>query len=275
MAFEQQPYHEILNQRLQHLKQHAGKAFNFQNLALACRVQKTYITRFFKGDAHLNNDQLYAACNYLKFSDAECSYIELLHAYERSAFTQRKTELKKQILKRAHELGKTQNFLSSQEIDSLTLSSKDISEYYLDPWLHVVHMFLTIPIFSEQPELLIDRLLLKKEHFNRILDKLLRLGIVDFSSGKCRVTKKNLHLDADNAIFPAYTRSMRLAALAQSERNQADDNYQLSVLFSATPEVKQQIKEKFLNFVKEASSLVESTETPNQVYMMNFDLLRF
>jgi hypothetical protein len=53
------------------------------------------------------------------------------------------------------------------------------------------------------------------------------------------------------------------------------DNYQLSVLFSASPDVKEQIKKNFLNFIKEASSLVEATDTPSQVYMLNFDLLRF
>ncbi|MCB0385677.1 MAG: hypothetical protein KDD43_09805, partial [Bdellovibrionales bacterium] len=83
-CFAYKDYREALKARQVFLKRSLGKAYNLSALSSGIQVQGPYLSKVFKGDADLNEDQLYLALRFLNFQNLEVEYLQSLHAYQRS-----------------------------------------------------------------------------------------------------------------------------------------------------------------------------------------------
>lgn len=272
MIFEEKSYKDALRSSLLLRKQNFGKTFNFQNMANACRVQKTYLSRVFNGDAHLNDDQLYLACEYLGFNEDETNYVSLLHQFERSVVVKKKDRLKKQILRiRANKLA-TENHLRAKPTQA---ESELMARYYLDPNLQLVHMFLGIARYRKQPDLIRDQLKISEEDFQSTLSTLQQMDLVSLENGSYQVKNEHLHLSQQSPIFSAYRKLLRLKAMERIDQLTSSDSYTFSVFFTASEDTKTMLQKKMLALLEQAEQEVREISEPEHVYQMNFDLLRW
>lgn len=266
--YQHDSYKEILKQAVLEKKSGVSSRFSFQNLAKACRVQKTYLSKVLSHDGHLNQDQLFLACDYLGFTAHERHYLFLVFEFERSCVPKRRDELLAEIKILRKNVRKTESRLNVTNLETLT----DLTtEYYLDPNIQIVHMFLTIPKYAANVSLIWKEMRISETTLHGILVKLQSLGIIELREGKYRIVKDNIHLPAESAVYRPYRSMMRIKALQRSEQLASEKTYNFSVVFSSSRLGRQKVHESFLEFLKKAQAEVTSGEATD-VYQMNFDL---
>jgi uncharacterized protein (TIGR02147 family) len=270
-VFSAQNYKILLRKLLELNKEKLGMDYSFRRMADFCRVQKTYLSRAINlsNKTHLSSDQIYLACQFLKLSREEADYVLLLSEFEKCQIPNRKNDLRKKIESMRVKNLKTENNLSLKEV---VLGELEISEFYLDPLLQVIHLFLTISRFAKSPDRISEHLPIPSEVLNDKIKKLESLKLIRIEDKKIVVQQSQLHLSNESSFIHAYRLQMRLSSLEQMKRISQDQYYSFSALFSATEEVKTEIHDMFLNFLKEVQRKVASAEAKD-VYQMNFDLL--
>ena len=270
MLFEETSYKNILRQNLEDKKARFGNTYTFQKMASACGVQKTYLSRVLANEkSHLNSDQLFLASEFLGFSDSENEFLFLLFEYERSVVQKRRSELKSQIDILRRKNLKTETSLSIPKID---LKPSELDELFLNPYLQLIQVYLTIDRFAEEPEKIAEALLIPIETFHLNLKRLETMGLVRREKKRVSVVQANLHLSSESPLIAAYRSQMRLAALEQMRRLPPDRVYSFSAVFSTTPEIRSKIHAEFLKYIKQVQKLAE-TGAKRDVFQMNFDLL--
>jgi hypothetical protein len=268
--FAETSYKQVLRRRLLEKKKMLG-SINFQGLAKACRVQKTYVSRVFNADAHFNEDQVYLACLYLGFSDHEKDFILQLHAAERSQLEDKR----RWHLAKADEFRrKSKTTEAHLKAEVLAASAADLAAYYIDPRMLLAHTFLSVPEYAAQTRRIAERLRISKEELSRILGHLERLGIVELEGGQYVVRHRSLTLPDDSPIKAIFRKAMRYKLLDKlsDERDSGAASY--SAVFSADEATFRKIHADFLELLRRAQEMV--ADAPHrEVYQLNFDLERW
>ena len=70
---------------------------------------------------------------------------------------------------------KSETHLQSDIVD---LPEEDLSEYYLDPDMQIVHMALTLERFMSSPAMICKELLISDFKLNQILEKLEKMQVI-------------------------------------------------------------------------------------------------
>jgi len=266
--FQLSDYKNVLRQCLLERKEHVAKSFTFQIMATACRIQKAYLSKVLNGDGHLNDDQIFMACRFLGFSHEETDFTLALYHFEKSTFAERRTDLSRKIQRIRESAGMTHKHIQA---DSQTSTSPEFTEYYLDTYLPIVHMFLTINRYAENVSLIAKDLRLKAATVTDALRKMQRLGIIEIVDGRYSVKIDHIHLPSDSPVFRTYQSLVKLRTIERLQSVERDGAYSFSVIFSTSEDVRRRIKQRFLDFLKQAEHDVE-TGPQDHVFQMNFDL---
>jgi hypothetical protein len=270
-VFSATNYKTVLRRILELKKEKLGMDFSYRRLAEACQIQKTYLSRALSVGCktHLSSDQIYLASQFLGLGKDEIEFLILLSDIEKCLVLERKKDLQKKLETiRAKNL-KTENNLPLKEV---ALGELELSEFYIDPLLQIVQMFLTISRYAKNPERIAAELDLHSDIFNEKIKKLESMKLIRIEDKRITVQKAKLHLSNDSSFINAYRGQMRLSALEHMKRISKGDYYSFSALFSATSEVKNEIHHAFMKFLKETQKLVDSSES-KEVFQINFDLL--
>ena len=247
------------------------KKLSYSDMAENIRVQKGYVTRVFKKEAHFSSDQLFLACEYLNLNNEESNYLMLLLELGRSALAQRKKELQKQIndIQRTHR--DTRKHLKADMLNPIGLD--DYNRYYLDPMVPLVHTFLSVPAFSRNLKIVATKLGISEKRLKSIVKTLEDLQIVklDSASGAYLIIRDHMQLVADSPLNLPYQIFQRTNAINKIQTQNIEDRFVFSVAFSADQKTKNEIHEAFLKFLRKAETLVKEG-SPTDIYQMNFDL---
>lgn len=184
-------------------------------------------------------------------------------------------ELKKTFRNRIHEIQEKQK-LTENNIEVRTNHSEqsELAKYYLDPHFQIIHMFLTIKKFAQEPALIAKELNMSEKSLSSYLEYLSRLKIIEYRQQQWIVKQDNLHLSKSSDLYKAYRSLMRIKALEQMDRAEEDDFYSFSVIFSTDPATQAKIKDEFLQFLKRTKALA-ALGKDESVYQINFDLLNW
>lgn len=264
-------YRHILRDLMLEKKDKVSKSYTFQNLATACRVQKTYLTRVFKDEAHLSEDQLYLACDFLGFDPKDYLWITKLHAYERSACDKRRTMLRHEIYQLMKKQQQSDAYLAAK---SLNINQELLNQYYLNPDMQLVHMFLTIEHYASDVAAIADHLGLTTEKVLDLIRHLEQTGIISFEKGKYHVRESQLHLNQDSPLYVPYRMMLKMRGIEQQRKLGADDLYNFNVIFSANEKTKNKIKQRFLEFLRSVEPDVVAAPAED-VFQMSFDLFKW
>ena len=268
MIYQSDCYREVLRTSLLSRKKSIGKSYNFQNLASACRVQKSYLSRVMKGDAHLNTDQVFLAAEFLNFNEEERTYVQLLNERERSVVPRKRRELSARIEDMQSKWLKSESHLPASAVQ---YTDADKSEYYLSIHFQLAHMLLLIPRFRDNLKLLAEQLRIDDSELTKILAKLETMGIIRFHDSRYEVVQENMHLSADSHIYPYYRTLLRLKSLERVDQLSREQAYNFSAIFTANEATSTEIKRRFLEFLKGVEDLVQDAPQEH-AYHISFDL---
>ena len=268
--FRETSYKAALKAALAKL-QSAGASATMASLAVACNVQRSYLSKVFNQDGHFNSDQLFLACKFLRLSVSESRYVSLLMEAERSVLGERKEIIEHEIQRIRFKHLRTENYIG---VKSPEARDEQLRLFRLDPVAQLVHMFMTVRRYSKSIKLIQKDLHVSDSEMKRIIDLLVNAGLAHLENNIWRTNSSSLHLSQDSEIYPAYRLLMRLKALEKLQSDPTDDTYSFSVVMSAEPATKDFIHEAFLEFLKKIEIEVKKAE-PVEVYQINFDILRW
>lgn len=245
---------------------------NFNSLANAIGAQKTLVSKVLLGDANFNSDQVYLACEYLGFNEAETDYIHLLLEYDRCVVLQRKKKLKEKISIIQNEQQLPAKSLTAEQ---LTTDDDGMVDFYLDPIVQLIHAFLIVPKYSTNPEEIIPVLGIEKTKLQTSLNLLENIGFIK-KTQPCgyRVLKVHTNLSPTSPMYKVYHNLIRTKSIDQLMKLPSAKKYCFSVLLSSDEETITDLKDHFLQFLKAAEALVGKSD-PKNIYQMNFDLFHW
>lgn len=269
-TFEYLDYRLALGHRQKNLKK-SRPSTTLEAMAQYCRVQKTYLSKVFNHGGNLNADQFYLACEFLKFNEAEKKYLELVYQLDQCSIEKRKSALKKEIEK--FQL-KQKNSDQHLQVDSIPDSNNSLDLYYANPHLQVMHMFLTVDRFNQNPKLISYHLQIPETKVDELIDVLCDLNIVSRAGNKLRVLKDNLHLPADSKLQRTYRTMSRLQALSKIDTLEVENTYNFNAVFSCDKSSRDKIQNRFLEFLKDVQKIAQSS-SEDDVFQLSFDLFKW
>jgi uncharacterized protein (TIGR02147 family) len=265
--FELSDYREILRSTLLQ-KKRAIKQFSFQNMARACKVQKAYLSKVLRGRAQLSDDQVFLACAYLNFSDLETEYIRLLHARARCSVRSREEWLDQEIKRVVQRALRTESHVSAPAV---TPNESALRDYYSDPSIAIVHMFLTVARYAKNVAQIARELGLRDEVLAAHMRTLEKLGFIDLRNDTYEVVTEHLHLPQSASYFDSQRTMMRIKSLEHLQRKADGAAYCFTVTLSGDEQMRATLRKMFLDYLKNAEKVVRAAP-PKDVYQMNFDL---
>lgn len=263
-------YREAVSDLIKNSKK-SQESWSFSNLAQAARIQKAYVTRVFKKNAHLNTDQLFLVCKYLKLSPEETDFLFLLLEYSRSVVSERKKELLLKIKGIQSMHRDTRKHLKTEMVN--TKETDQYNRYYLDPYAPLVHIFLSLPQYASNPLQIVRNLNVTEKRLQQTLNLLERQQIVKWDQSKkaYKLIKDHIQLTAESPFNLPYQIFQRNNAIQKIQNQTHEERFTFSVAFSANSKTKDDIHEEFLKFLKKVEALVKDT-SPHEVFQINFDL---
>jgi len=265
--FSNLSYREIIKKIILERKK-IDSSYNFQSLAKAIRVQKTYLSNCLKGKADLNFDQLYKVCEFLKLDSEQSQYLELLLSYERSGLKDRKEKLLSIIKSVQAKYEKTDQYISAKKV---TVDTDGIYHYYLDPINQIVHASLAIERYRKNLQLLSKDINIPVFRIMDSIATLEKLGIISKDGKEIKIIQDSLHLPSDSPIYKTWRNELKNLSMQKLRNLKAESSYSFAVVFTATEDTRKFIQEKFFEFLKEIEPVAQKAESEN-AYYMNFDL---
>ena len=246
-----------------------GRSFSMSKVAMACRVQKTYLSRVLNGGAHLTADQLYLVSRQLMLDANEENRIALLGEFGRCSLAERRRQLFQSIKEIEQMRKRTESHVTCSTIQSD--NQNFTSEYYLTPEAQIVHIFLTVERYAKNTKLISKDLDMDEEQLAKLIRLLEKLGIIEFRGGMYHAVQHNLHLSKDSAVFLSHRVLVRLLAIEKLRKSKFSSTYTFSATLSANEKARSAIQEHFFNFLKEVEQIVKLAPS-EEVYQLNFDL---
>lgn len=264
-------YRNVINEIMSE-KKFLDKSFTFQAMANFIRVQKPYLSKIMNGRADFNSDQLFMSCKYLEMSEEEISYILLLLEHERCTYPERRKQLHKSIQKIQDSKRDSKNILIKdiQTRDALDFDESIHIEYYLDPIILIVHIFLTIPRFKKNIDSIATELFLSKDHLNDVLKKLVDMSIIEINDGKVNVLIKTLHLPRESKVVSSHQQMMKQYALYRMNRIPVEKKKAFAVTFSSNENSRRKIELEFNKFLAKVREISMEGDKED-CYQLNFD----
>lgn len=270
--FTSDDYRKILAKTLEE-KKFLDKKYTYHRMADHMRIQKPYISKVINNRADFSSDQLYMACDYLGIDGEEREYMLLLLEHERSLYAERKQELRARIeaiqdLKRdaSQQVLKNIKKMSADEFDNSLYI-----DYYLDPIVLVVHIFLTIKKFRQRPEAICDELQISKEHLSDILGKLDKMKLIEVKAEKINLLVSTMHLPKDSQIVGAHHQLLHQLGILRKNRVPINKKKNFYVTFASDEKSRKKIEEEFNIFIGKVRELAMSG-SQKECYQLNFDL---
>jgi hypothetical protein len=201
-------------------------------------------------------------------STEQTEYLLLLLSHSRTSLKKRKEAIARKIEEIRERHSRTQDYISASVAPSLS----EIQDYYLDPFLQIVHISLTVDRYSYDLGLLAEKLNSSKERVLSALNRLEQMGFVQRKGHRISVLKTDIHLPQDSPLYPHWRQHLRQLSLGKMSLSASKSDYSLSVIFSADRKTRDKIKNGFLDFLKNAEALV-ATAKAEETYQLNFDLM--
>lgn len=235
-------------------------------------VQKTFVSKVLNCSAHLSDDQFYLTSQYLGLSSQENRYFTLIYHYTRSGLHVRQKEILREIKDIQEEQRQFRMHTKAEMHQPET--TEMINELYLDPLNLLVHAYLGIKKYQDNPEEMANALDISLSQLTTILNRLQRMEIIKIlkSPLKVKVLKQALHLDIRSIYCRPYQMLFRIKSNEQVMKLSPEQRFVLTLTFSGDHQVKSKIQELYLKFMKEVEHLLDGPHGDDDVYQINFDL---
>lgn len=249
-----------------------AKGTNFRRVCEACLIHPSYFSRAMKSEASLSQQQIFRIAGFLEMTKPQKDYLFLLWNRQEAQDKEEREFFAQKIREHQEEKQKVSGKIKAKIISAEERKSQ-LEAYYSEAITALVHMYLTLPRFKNQPDLLGKELGLTSDKLTIELEKLEALGLIRRENSKVTRVEDSIHLPEDSTLSFLNHVNWRLKTIQEIERRspRAGD-YHLSVVFSGDEEIKFKLKQVLRDAVIKAQGLVGNCENPTHVFHMMMDL---
>lgn len=240
---------------------------NFQSLANALRIQKSYISKILRGYGDFTQDQLWQICGYLGFTAEERHYLELLLEYSRSSYQPRREELKKLIDQIQTRTLNTKAYLPERPAEN-----SNIRDYYLNPLHQLLHIAFSVPHFARDPRRLAEALRIQPRELEESIRALESMRLIQQTPRGIEVLVPDLHLPQDSALYQVWRSQLKIMSLQKKIESGTD--YDFMAVVSIDAQTQKNLHVKFLELVREMAPAVKASKS-EQLCFINLELARW
>ena len=265
--FAQDDYRKILTSAFEEFKK-LNLSFTLSKLSTDCGMQPSYLSNVMNGRGDFNSDQLFKIAEILNLPEDLTDFMLLLLEFEKSTVVSRRKKLNLQIEEIRRQKISVSKVLSSKVI---SLSEIEANEYYLDPYIELVHLYLGIDKKNSDLSSLAHKFGTNKAHMERIINTLLKLGFLKRKGPHWEVQSTTKHLPKESPLCLSHIISQRQLSLNQIQKLGLNEAYSFSAVIGSTESVRDQVKVEFLKFLRSLEKIVHDNPQ-EKLYQINFDL---
>ena len=260
-------YREIIRSTFKSL------GLSFKSIATTAVIHPAFFSRVMMGKASFSPSQMFLIGKALQFDGWRLEYFLLLGDLEFAANEKHKSYLKQKIEKIRQEqqaLGSKLHITRTEDLEE----SLRLATYYNEIITAKIHMYLTVPRYRQNPDLLCRAAGISKSKFHQEIAKLESLSIISTEDGKIKMNQDTLHLEMEHVLAPQNNINWRLDAIKViNDRNPKSTGYHMSAAFTADMDTIDKVRNRFKAFVVEVKDLVStSSSDEEEVWSMGFDL---
>ncbi len=270
--FSCKDYRDALEIQRNLQKELTPKKYSIQNLAEACGIHRSYLSKVMHQKAHLSEDQLYLAMEFLGFDERKTEFTELLYRWQRSEVEARRKALEAQI-KKFNET--TQHMTPDKIAQNARAKDIDINKFFLHPHAQVVHTFLCLERFRKQPATIMKELELDESSFRESLDFLESLGILKQENGEIVDFIDYFTFAMEAYITDSYHSMARNRGYYKMLMAPQKDRNVYTYMFTISPDTLEKLRMRRTQFLKEMHNIIDEDKTTSDnsmVYELHFDL---
>lgn len=215
--FEHDSYKKFLKEYLRTQPKHGyGYVSKF---AKAMQVSTAMVSQVLSGPVDISIEQAIRLGHFLNLTEDELDYLVNLVSLERSSDHSTKLFFKKRIdsLRIANQSVKTRLKLST------TLNENDQAQYYSEWFYSAVWLLTSIPEFSSRAAIA-ERLQLRIDRVSRVVDDLIRYGLLSEKNGKLKFQGQQIHISSDTPLVYRHHANWRWTAVNRMEISKHEAN---------------------------------------------------
>ena len=189
-----------------------------RRIALRLGLSSTLISQIQNADKHFTSEAASELCDYLELGEKEADHFLLLVEHARAGSHGLKSRLLKKIAKGRAEAQK----LSERMDDDKTLTDTEAAIYY-SHWSYtgITHLIACQPRLSMDE--LAERLQLPAHMISKVLNFLIKSGLVVSRDGALEMGLKHIHISADSPLVVKHHLNWRLRAFDRMPYSRNDD----------------------------------------------------
>jgi hypothetical protein len=238
-------------------------------LAEALNCQPGYISQVLnKSKINFSTESIMKVSAFLKLNPTEEEFLIMLLEYEKAGSEDLKNFWNKKIQTLKQENLKIEKQIS-QTSGELGPEAKSI---YYSHWSYAfVHMLVSLENYKN-PENILQKVGLDRKHINKVLDFLLKEGLININEGKLEIGATRIHLPASSPLIKAHHQNFRQMAIAYLDQDNELDLHYSSILTLGKEDCLQ-IKNLILKLIKDKEQIL--LPSPNEeIICLNLDFFQ-
>ena len=212
---------------------------SYKKIAEACSIHTSFFSRVMVKKADFSDEQLYLIAGFLRLDGEETDYLQLLGQYDRSSHHKHKKYIKDKIKIIQQRKTKT---AERHDTNSLQDDFHTAVAYYSDMIHSQIHMYLSIPQFARDPQLIISKLNIRQETLNKSLAILENLRIIKKNGTSYEILKDHIHLDEDHPLSQSVNVNFRMDSIRAIREGKRPENFHFSACFTTNDETRRKIR---------------------------------
>lgn len=238
-------------------------------LAESANCQKSYFSHALNGKAHLLPDHIYGISSYLKLSQDEGSYLQLILDYERATSLNYQKHLLNRIHDRQSEWKDLKNRLTKKSLPSEDTAAAPHQYYYSNYLYGAIHIAVSIPNLQDLKSLS-GYFMLPERTIESVLIQLLQMGLVENKGKKWFWKSGDLHLPKDSPWINTHHNNWRMQALVDLNYKKSDSLHFSGVQSLSKKDYESLLIEmtKWIQFFREKTG----PSAPEELICFNLDL---
>jgi uncharacterized protein (TIGR02147 family) len=238
----------------------------FKNLADYLGVSPAVVSQVMSGDRDFTEEQIFSICEYLGVPELESQYLLTLLKIERAGTV----KLKNHYIQQRDQLRKQTDQLKRQITRAHVLSDSDKAIYYSSYLYFIIHSAARLENVTF--DFICRKFTIAPEHARKILDFLLKCGLITEKDGRYFPGVNLVYVDDDSPFRNSYLKNARLLGTQTIERRTSDDLFLSSFVIIN--------QEDFIKFKEELDLFFQKflvaaqKSTPKQIVNLNIDLFK-
>lgn len=228
-------------------------------------IHSTFVSHILKGDKNFSEEQALHLSEYLCLEEIEIDYFLELVRFSRAGSYKLQSRIETNLKKLREEALKIKRIVGS----SKTLSSEQAAIFYSEWYYSATRLLCDLPLVNT--DLDIAKILkLEINMVQKILEFLIKNGLVSQVEDRLSLGPSKTHLDRDSELLPVMQKNWRIKGMEQRYQKQEETLF-FTAPFTCSKKDQKKIRLKFLELIKDLNTRVENSPS-EKLLCLNIDL---